>query len=144
VHKCSVGILEEFFNDCFGRFSVWKARINQVVLSVVSPERPPIAEFGWILRLLVTRTRSGMHENRAALRIRSTGWNSFVRKKNYPLAQLRPLETMPTRSAVWGIDNDNSVVGLALGGGLPCRIRDRSFERYHLKIEFRHVSGKRI
>jgi len=136
--------LEKFFNDSFRRFSVWKARVNQVVLSVVSPERSPIAEFGWILRLLVTQARSGMYKNRAALRIRSTGWNSVVRKKNHPLAQLGPLETMPTRSAVWGINNDKSVVGLALGGGLPCRIRDRSFKRYHLEIGFRHGSAKRI
>src|SRR4029453_7740574 len=113
MHKRSLGILQQLFNNRFRFASVHDLGIDHVVICIVSAEHATIAEGGWIFaRRAVAFARLGVNENRPTLRIRMTGRNCCVGEKNHPLTGLGPTQKMaegkPSRricddaAMVWG------------------------------------------
>ena len=81
IHKCSLRILQQLFNNRFRFVYVRNLGIDHVVTCIVSTERATSAK---VLRIFVRGAiafaRLSMNEDRSSLRIWMAGWNRCVRK----------------------------------------------------------------
>src|SRR4029453_2000388 len=76
MHKRSLGILQQLFNNRFRFASVRDLGIDHVVVCIVRAEHATIAKGGWIFaRRAVAFARLGVNEDRATLGIRMTRRN---------------------------------------------------------------------
>src|SRR6266516_5985953 len=76
IHKCSLRILQQLFNNRFWFASVRDLGIDHVVTCIVSTERATSAKIVWIfVRGTITLARFSMNENRSSLRIWMAGRN---------------------------------------------------------------------
>src|SRR5438132_5638172 len=81
IHKCSLRILQQLFNNPFWFASVGDFGIDHVVICVVSTEGATSAKVVRIfVRGAISFARFSMNEDRSSLGIRMTRWNCRVRK----------------------------------------------------------------
>src|SRR5207244_11157883 len=76
IHKCSLRILQQLFNNRFRFVSVRDLGIDHVVTCIVSTERATSAKIVRIfVRGAIAFARLSMNEDRSSLRIWMAGWN---------------------------------------------------------------------
>src|SRR5207249_4756297 len=87
MHKCSLGIFQQFFNNRFRFGAICDFRVNQVEICVVGAKHASVSKirriiFGWAIAF----ARFGVDEDRPTFGIRPPCWNCGVWEKNYLLA----------------------------------------------------------
>ena len=98
IHKCSLGILQQLFNNRFWFASVRDLGIDHTVTGVVSTEHATSAKLARIFACrAVAFARLGMNEDRSSLGIWIARWNCRIRKQDHALAGFCETQTMPAR-----------------------------------------------
>src|SRR2546429_1966451 len=142
IHKRSLGILQQRFNDCLRFVSIYWFGIDHVVICIVSAEDAAAAKIRRNFACCcVALARLFVNENRPRLRIRMTRWNRRIRKENDPLAHLRPAQTMSARKSVRRFRHDDGVIGCASLCCAPRCVGNLCGKRNNLEIQSFHVDS---
>src|SRR5882724_1430083 len=134
IHKCSLRISQQLFNNRFRFASVRDLGIDHIVTDVVSTEHATAAKLPRIFaRRAVAFARLGMNEDRSTFGIRVTRWNCRIRKQNHALAGFCETQTMSARITSRQICDLNCVVRYSGHCCLPGSLCDFSGKRNNPK-----------